>query len=770
MHHPLILQKFGLTSNRLRDIFTSKDCQSSDGQLRKRFEDRISDRIDEGVRRCAESAALYQAVDIAWDAPPIQKTTVPLLLWAQGKMEARQFADRIQGTPLAAELIKKNDKGEEIVSLPRLYEFCITLTRSYVTRRLAAQTARFANLWPYFRYEPRGVDSVSKLKADVLSQRADAWVDQYNIRHLGTQLTRDQLLYSRSLAFPRCAWDNVTQWRRVKLNVPSSEVEVESYVVREGVDFINAHPSRCYWDPSAPLANINTDTGPCYLGYWDIVRFGTLKNYFNTDAVEAGDGWSQLLAKHGDFFGYYFDPSIINGFGPRSDDPSLSNSRAANMGIYSAEDDDRGCLLVQHFEKVNPKHEGICDYDCDIWLRFTVAGDGTIVGVEPMPSIPAAYGGMNENDSRVVNCSMAMELLPYQDQLSNLCSHMLANLRTSMIQLWLLDTDSLEKETRDYIEKGRKFKDFFVEPHLLQYSSQKLKELGVTDPSQAFKIIQADVKATIETSFDAIMRLLNLVDRLMILSPNELGQPAPREISAREVQEISNTTTSIHTFISDGIDEQRAAMKKIFYESLVTYGTNRIRVPAMGRYSVATMETAGFTPEDARSVTEVRDGTQVVRMESPIIGDVSSLVFEYVFDSRDGAERTPNSSVSQTITQLIQFLTSNEAVAAAMGKRRLFELVNEAVRLSGAGVDFQLSLEEGEQDEVGTNQVVEAVKELAARLSALEAAQMQAGQGAPPAPEIAPPAPSAPSPLPDPAAVLAIGNALPEELPPEPVV
>jgi hypothetical protein len=765
MHHPAILKKYGLTPERLREIFTAAP-ETPNGEIRKKFEDRIAERIEEGVRVCAENSSLYQAVDMAWDSPPVGKTTIPLLLWAQGKIKAEVFAERIKDSPLANELIKKNDKGEMVVSLPRLYEFCITLTRSYVTRRLAAQTSRFANLWPYFRYEPRGVDMVSKLKAEVLSQRADIWVDQYNIRHLGTQLARDQLLYARSLAFPRCAWDKVTQWRPKAVNVEGSEVETESYVVREGLDFTNAHPTRCYWDLSAPLANINTDNGPAFIGYWDIVRFGTLRkgDYFNTDSVEVGSALLQLVQKHSEFFNYYTDPRVINSLGPKTD-PSLENSAAAKVGVYTGNDDDRGVLLVQHFEKVNPKHEGICDYDCEIWLRFSVAGDGTVVLVEALPSIPACYGGMNENDSRVVNASMAMELLPYQDQLSNICSHMLQNLRTSMIQLWLLDTDSLEKETRDYIDKGKKFRDFFVEPHLLQYSSVKLKEMGIDDPGKAFRIIQANVSETIDTHFNAITRLLNIVDRLMILSPNELGQPAPREISAREVQEISNTTSSIHTFISDGIDEQRAAMKKVFYESLVTHGGAKVRVPAMGRYSVTTLEDAGFKPESARAVMDTKDGTQIVKVDSPIIGETRSLLFEYVFDSRDGAERTPNSQVAQTITQLIQFLTSNEAVAAAMGKRRLFELVNEAVRLSGSGVDFQLSLDEDEGDGIGGDDLV---KQLSERLDALEQglAGAAGGAAAVPPPEQAgepqPPLPALPSlpggPQSDPQAVLAVAS------------
>ena len=758
MHHPKILSKFGLTDARLREIFTCTDKESETGKIRAKFEERIRSRVNEGVRICAENAALFQAVDLAWDAPPIQKETIPLLLWAQGKIKREALVTSLKDTPLAEELIVKKPDGTLQVNTPRLYEMSITLVRSYVTRRLAAQTARFANLWPYFRYEPRGVDPVSKLKSEALSQRVDVMVDSYNYRHLGTQLQRDQLLYARSLAFPRGAWDVQTQWKLKDLNIESDEPEVESYVTREGIEFVNPHPARCYWDLSAPLANINTDTGPCYIGYWDIIRYGTLLdgNYYNTEAIGTGEGWLQLISKYQNFFSQYFDPKVLK-FKSPMDDPTLANSTAANTGLYTSEDKDRGCFIGQHFEKINPKAEGICKYDCDIWLRLSVAGDGTVVGAEAMPSIPACYGGQNENDSRIVNASMAMELLAYQDQLSNLSSHMMMSLRSAMVQLWLLDKDSMEADTIKYFEDGAKQKDFFTEPRMMIYSSAKLKELGLSDPSIAFKIIQADVTNTIEACYNGMTRLLNLCDRLMILSPNELGQPAPREISAREVQEISNTTSSISTFVSDGIDEQRAAMKKLIYESLVCRATANFRVPAMQRYSVETLKAAGFSPADTVNL----NNGEIMPIKTPIIGTIKGLMFEYVFDSRDGAERTPNSQVSQTITQLIQFLSSNEAVASAMGKRRLFDLVNEAVRLSGAGVDFLLTMDEGESDGVGNTDVAAAVALLGQRLAALEQAVAGAPptEGLPPGAQATPPAPDTSLEVqPNGSDVMALGN------------
>ena len=65
--------------------------------------------------------------------------------------------------------------------------------------------------------------------------------------------------------------------------------------------------------------------------------------------------------------------------------------------------------LAQHFEKLS-KQEGICDFDGDVWVRFVATADDTVVFAEPLPH-PGVYGGINENDNRYANPSMAHDLL-----------------------------------------------------------------------------------------------------------------------------------------------------------------------------------------------------------------------------------------------------------------------------------------------------------------------------------------------------------------------
>lgn len=754
MVHKKVLELTGSTNERLRTIFTDRSDATETGKIRKRIEDRIMSRVQDGWVDCLKNAKLYQAIDMAWDSTPIQQETLPLLMFAQGKIDLSALAKAADkapdGSALRTCVRKASEGGKDVlkVSLPRLYEVSINLIRSYVTRRLAAQTARFSNLWPYFRYEPRGTDLVAKLRGDALSQRVDIMADQYNYRHFFPQTYRHMFLYAHSIIFPRCGWDVETGWKIKSNNAGSepTEADLESYVIREGVDYIAPHPSRVYSDRSAPLPNINTDNGPKFIGHYNIVPWRDIKNgpYYNVDHVTTGDAWAGLVEANAAYFSYYFDPKVIKF--PDLKDAASGNERTGRIGVYGASELDKGVVVTEHFEQINPHAEGISKLNQNVWVRFTVAGDGTVIGAEFLPSIPAVYGGMNENDDRLVNNSMAMELMPFQDQLTNLFSQMLMNIRAGLIQIWAIDKDALESDMKDYIEAGMKVKDFYVEPKAFFYSGSKLQDLGVAGPNQGprslINIIQANMQTSIDESMKAITELLNMADRLMVLSPNEIGQPNPREVSAKEVTEISATTNAIASFISDGIDEQRSAVKKMLYESYICCSTQEFRVPVIGRYLSDTVRAAGLKIEN-----DSADKNAVVPLKTQVIGKPSDLVYDYYFDSRDGAERPVNSQSAQVLAQLLGQVIQVPELAQSLGKERIFEMWNEIFRLSGAAYDLNLELGDGESTNMGDASLEQRVIQLETALKQLLASAPGGAATAAPAPGPAAPAESAPMPV-----------------------
>lgn len=803
MHFPAVLNKHGCTKERLRTIFTAPAAPQApaevsldhinpprtpktDGEIRRRFESRIRSRIIDGIGNNLRMARPNQAVDMAWDAPPVQRETIPLLLWAQGKIKiegpgglfnALCGSDAATAQKNAEKWFSKEDgKNTLKVNVARITDITIDLMKSYITRRHAAMNALWSNLWPLLKYDARGTDDVSQLRADAVTQRVDIISDAYNYRHFFSQCRRFMLLYGYCVAFPRTAWDCQTSWRFKPSNTGEPTEETESYVTREGVQFVNPHPSRVIYDLSAPLADLNTDTGPTYIAYWDVVRYGSLLTpdapFFNLNHLFVSDGWIELATQFSEFFYYYFDPKVL--MWPTADqaDPTMANDRESRIGRYTAEGPDQGILLTQYYEKINPKVEGIGDYDSEIWIRLTVAGDCTIVAAEFMPSLPGAYGGINWNDNRLSNQSMGMSLLAYQDQASNIISHMLMQLRSSLIQLWLIDKDSIEENIRQEIIKNAQNRDWWVDPKFLLYSATKLRELGIMDPSQAFKIIQPNIQNAMQEGMMALNQLLNLADRLLILSPNELGQPNPREISAREVSDIATSVQSMYSFINEGPREQTAAAKELIYESLICMAQQNFRLPVEKRYTREVVKAAGF--EVADDVVLKKPTDDVLPKGTPIMGNLRDLIYDYYFDSRDGAERVLNTQGAQVVMQLLQSMLQIPPLAQKMGLKNIYDAANIVIRMSGAPWNFQFEVPAGSEENLpqdGEQQQNQALKGVMAQMTRIEQILMQtlhippaaftgqpapaagAAQGAAPA-AAAPAAATAGAPSPSPATIV----------------
>lgn len=744
MHFPKVLEMHGATASRLREIYTSKqpealkenatdedkkahECACKNYEIRKRHESRGWSRILAGIEENARHSRVWQAVDMAMDAAPIQKETFPLLLWAQGKIQVERLATMLTdsvGAENAKKFVKKDGNGKLSLDLPRICKIDINIVRSYATRRLAAMDALWANLYPLFKYSPRGMSTIAQLKGDIVTQRIDQMADQYGLRHQGSQWRRDMLMYGTSVVFARSAWDRKVGWRFKKTNDGSEPKETESYVTREGVDLINIHPSRRYFDSSAPLAQINTDNGPGWIGYWDILRWGAVKDceasYYNLDQVVASSDWTTLAGRYPEFFGFYFDPCVLK-WPDQRQNVTRWNDRSEMVGTYANDQRDQGVLLVQHFEKINPKAEGICDYDSEIWVRQVFAGCGTIVGAEFMPSIPACYGAIDVNDSRVLNQSMCSLLLPYQDQLTNIVTHMIEQLRASFTLLYLIDKDSLDAAIVKDLEENATNQNYWLDPKVLIYSGTKLKELGIQDPRQAFSVVRVEITNVVGSALSAISQLLNLADRLMILSPNELGQPNPREVAAREVQEISTSVQAIYSFINQGPREQIAAVKELLFDSLVTMGSPIVRVPVMRKYTLKTIKDAGYKVID----TEVAGDDEYVPVEAPIEGPLSELVYDYYFDSREGSERAVNTQGAQVLMQMLQVITQTPGVVQKLGLDRLLDIVNAIIRMCGAPIDLQIESNDGESDEI-PNPEEQAAQQQAQMQAAQQGSQNQA--------------------------------------------
>ena len=282
-----VLKAMGSTQERLQEIFTAQPPPTPaereslsedrikrmqfDVKMRDRFESDINRRFAEQINYALQNYQMYSAVDVAWDASPINKETYPLMIYAQGRLDLGKCGRQLEDLPNVDKYTTKDAKGNIVaVNLPKFFEINFNLVRSVITRRLAAQANKYLSLYPYFKYEPRSTSQVGKLRADVLSQVMDIMADQFDLRHHDVQVMRDAMLYGHCLDFVRARWEREEQTIfDPDVNPDLRDPEKPKYktvISKEGVGWINPHPSRIFWDNAYPMSGINCDDGPEYIG------------------------------------------------------------------------------------------------------------------------------------------------------------------------------------------------------------------------------------------------------------------------------------------------------------------------------------------------------------------------------------------------------------------------------------------------------------------------------------------------------------------------
>lgn len=731
-----VLESVGTTDARLRELLTAMpfshqrinalkrkgDAESKaaisqnerDVENRRKIETLIASRLDEHVAFSLRNYHFFAAVDLAWDSTPINRSIIPLMLYAQKRINVSQVETSLKSLADGHKYLDKGANGEMQVNLPKFFDCNINLLRSIVTRRLAAQHNKYASLYPWFKYESRANSMVGKLRAEVISQVADQICDNYGWRDTQEQVERDMLLYTTVTTFQMAPWEREVQWRKKPLaaEFEGRTWERESYVVKEGFGWFGPHPNRTFWDRAFPIKSLNTDTGCSYCGFWDVEKFGDIYGnpaYFNRDKISylASAGW---IANNPSFFAQYFDqvkppPSAV------PDDVGTANDTKANVGLYSGEMCDASVITANYYWKIKPNEWGIGDYPFPVWVHFKTAGDGTPILARIMPSTPCAVASFNASNNRLLNNSVAHELLGFNDQLTNLYTQLLETIKADLFSVAVLNEDVFPdtpegKKVKEDFKSVMSGTNFYAQTQVLMASFAKLGDMGVKlSADNIFKVVRSGPNTQITAIFQAIARVVEMAERLLNLSPQEQGQPAPREITAEETRLIGGTTESVYSFISSALDDWRAAQKRIAHDSFMSCASDTWTLPVLGRYPKDVVKRAGFT-----LVTEMTDDpAQRDVNEFDVRLNKSALVHEYIYTSRDGADRVSDTQAAKVLVELLQGLGQmNPALSGAVfekiGKRQLFNILNTIFRQSGAGLDVVLETQPGEDDSLSIGQ------------------------------------------------------------------
>lgn len=736
-----ILKEYGTTDERIREFFTAKEPSSEtrakmsdedyrrlerDMSNRKRFERQIQGWLQEHIVFSLGNHSKYSAVDMAWDSMPVNKAILPLMQYAQGRIDVKDTEKWVQDLPEGDKFLQRDKDGKVVgVNVPKFFEVNINLLRSVITRRQAAQVIKYNTLWPYFKYESRDQTPVGKLRAEMVSQRMDIMADEYDYRHLHAQITRDMLLYGHSVAFPRAWWEREVQVERASVAKEFDEegkIKKRTRIVKEGLSWVTPHPSRVFYDNAYPLSSLNSDTGCEYVGFWDVCRWGDVSNngaYFNRKQVSYTSGMVDWFSTYWAYFNQYFTTIIPPSFPAAAggDNTTSSNDRRNRIGLFTGQMESISTIFSHIWVKVRPSNWGWGTYPHPIWVHLRVAGDATVVYCKICPSGPCAVFSYNEKDDRLFNISVGHELMPFQDQLTNLFGQLLETVKQDLFSVAILNTDVFPdtaegQQAREEFESIMQSKSTYASTQMLEVSFSKLNQLGIS-PEKAFVFVRSTPNTAIEQIYKSISQVIQMADRLMVMSPHEQGQAASHEISAHESIAISASTDNVYDFISCAIDEGRAAMKKICFESLIACGDDQVELTVGDRYPVSVIQKAGFTYRDP-------DGDDPTGY-TQVMGDKMSLVHNYLFTSRDGGNRPAGQMAATVLVQMLQSISGftpeiQNAILSSIGKRKILEIFQTIFHSVDAGVDLKLEMKPGEDDALTIStdkQVMEAIQQLA---------------------------------------------------------
>lgn len=639
-------------------------------------------RIDEGVRRSLAEARVIRAIDRAFDASQNQITYTivrdiidrgpgqkELLSMAKDWGLESMLVDMVDSTGARLDDMgrkMKNNAGNpgKKLNLPTFFNIFIPFVAAYVKIRWA-KLFNDRDVYPLLKYEPHRQNEEDRALCKVVTARVDRFSTDLGYREDIRQSIKDMLLYSRCLVFPRESYYREEQF-----------VKGKKKVVKEGVRWYRPHPTRCFFDQAHPLHTINSDSGCEYAGFWSIKRWQEVDSnphYWNKDKV----GFKDLAWRNSSLWTYYQElypcaarfPDISTGASKEREQEAFLYRRGAKA--------DDGVDVVDFHHKIVPKDWGLGDYEHPVWMRFVYAGDRSVLFAEPMGYAPVHAYLYEYDENRSTNSSLAQELLPFQDHLSNLLSQYLLTVKKNLVRVVGVDTDMVTEEffkkvdnSAENMLRGIEFAKFSGK-HLARQQS---------DFSRAFVPVTMPIQPTGEL-IQALQTVIGMAERVLGFSAQELGQTADHQQSATETSITATNSTTRMGFTASGIDPAIYAMKKALYNALLAHGSDQITVQVadLSEGGMAALKKAGFEIETGPDATYGVTGTK------------DALSVEQFSSERDGANRVNDPMAAQLMLTFVDRMMVPQ-IAQLVGIENILKMFNQVASRMGVPADFKAML------------------------------------------------------------------------------
>lgn len=727
MTDPQILESHGLNSANLEKwlkgdpkFWTSAGTElgeeeKSAAEKRAAMQHRHRSRVQEGMARNLADYKPFYVLDQVWDQPFKQINPALLLSLKDSNPTEEAIYNQFKSWGLSDFVTEEKDKEGKVVkrrvNLPAFIEVLVPLVRSVVIIRWAKIVSDLQDY--FFKYDPIKQTTPLRVKCETITDRVQLMANQCGWFDVAKQAILKMLHYSYCFQFPKEEWWSVEQLKSADENdvalgrknlkgEPASVGEEITTISAEGLRYHLPHPTRTYWDMAHGKDTYNYGTGCEFAGYWRICRYSDIVNgnYWNKNAVSFGT--ADLISGNSLFFSTAYSACKLSI--PVYQAPATPTGEAASLvaevglGISSSDREkqiatqyygsnqmDSGVLVTEHWERLIPKENGLGTYPHPVWFRFVMAGDGaTYLYAAPVPYDPVLYMGYDADESRSKNTSLSMEVLPFEHLVSNLLTQMILTAKQNLANLTLLDEDQLTVDSMNRIKNIGT--DLYVGLNVLGYSAKKAfrGQNRVAEAVQSFNIPKGNVAELIA----CLRTVLDLLQRILVLSSSEIAQAATHELRADEARDISTSSSTRLSFTSIPVKIHHDAWKRQAYEALMANGDDDfyVHLPSDIPLAPDVLSAMGFTTVDQPEAVSPLDRNRTFRVKK----DRTAIDLWQFASSRDTEGRISNTKAAVAMAQLLQPLLANPMTAQAIGPDQALEITNYIARLADAPRDFRL--------------------------------------------------------------------------------
>lgn len=660
----------------------------------KKLVNQIRDTIQNGINRNRADYRLFKAMDWAYDTPFYQVSYTQLRGLLTSSPDEKKVMEAVNSwglTHLLSDMRNPdgtvccgdNGKPKKALNLPVFFNIFVPIVMSYITIRWA-KLFNDRNLIPTYKFEPVTFTKENRFRCEVITQivqRQSVWFDYPADMK---QSILQTLLYGFCINFPREAWYVERQ----------EDEDGKVKIVREGLRFNMPHPSRTYYDLYHRLSSLNSNSGCEYAGYWELCRYKEIYDnplYWNKDQITMGSHSWFDLSNNPDFLAQVFPcnmtfPDRSSGLGAGGVGGLDRQNEAART--YGNGDYDNATLLTQHFQKLVPSEYDLGTYDYPIWMRFVYASDNAVVWAEPLSFGVLPTYTYDADFNRARFRSLALEIIPFQDHISNILTQWILAVKDNLVNPVFYDK---EKIPANYVQELQNLGQKLLNGRMfVPFSSTENYRFKI-EQREAFFSPQLTHHNTAELA-NLVSGVLNMLDRIMQLSPQEVGQAAPHEQTAEETRVVAGNTSTRVTFTGTGVDSGDNAKKTMLYDAMMAHADDDIIVSVTSAFANTQAEfdkllkavgfeltdkEAGFDPDHPETMLQVK-------------GSKSALAIEEFSSTRDNQNRINLPAVADAMSKIFLAIAGNPVLIQAIGPQQLVELLNQIIVTTGLPQEFRL--------------------------------------------------------------------------------